>query len=112
MTLTVCRTSLTSEPHSWGLGEDETGSRRTLFCAWMILEMTAACLPVFCADTPRHLRVERSALPPIKLDELLGDIGNLQFQRGSRVVTFQHTQVCQGKKQGELVAGDKLPLGQ
>jgi hypothetical protein len=56
--------------------------------------------------------LERSALLPVKLDELLGDVVNLQLQWCPRVVAPQHAQIGKSKEKGELVAGDELALGQ
>ena len=81
----------------------------------MILEITAACLPVFCARTMPVL------CPPLSNGRHCCQYSSMNFSAMSWifsssgapvVVAFQHAEVGQGEQQGELVAGDELPLGQ
>jgi hypothetical protein len=55
---------------------------------------------------------KRTALPPVKLDELGGYIPRIDVERGIGVIPLDHGEVGEGVKQGELVAGDERPLGE
>ena len=47
--------------------------------------------------------LKRSALLPVKLDELLGNLPGTQLQRGTAVVAFENTEIGQGMKLDDIV---------